>query len=595
MVTIRHIHIILLCCCGYTKAYACDVGWFGPVCQYQCHCENTQCDHDGNCINSAKCTSGWFGYKCQYYDLVVNATNFKDLPTWLTDNDQNTCNTMSDVFPSISLRWNKMYLFRYLRLAVKHKISDTDIGLQFYTNESIEVNCTDFHYVLINERTLDIHCGDRNSAIEHILVRGKGIKDLCSIHLSGGRNVALKQRTYQTSNYTAFTSSAKAVEGDTSQRLNSLDSSCTHTAALSTPPSWTITFTNTLTIDRIVIYNRADCCSQRLSNFTLQAFGEKKELVFHYTDSRTLLMYEVIDIRSLTIKSISITANYKDKEVGKKIILSLCEVQTYGDCPRGKWGLECDRNCPTECLDWCNVQDGTCDTRCVGYSNPPYCNQVCEPGRWGLNCTKYCSTKCNGTCNRMNGLCDGGCLGFSNPPACTQKCDSGRWGPNCSRACSYRCFGRCNSLNGVCDEGCLGFENPPTCNISCVKGLYGMNCSLPCSNICNNSDCHPVTGQCLSCRQGLEGHYCHKVGSKFNIESFGLGFGTGLGILFVLVVIIVTVCVWCKHTRLSSRLTQSSDRMTFQVKTIYSETHAHGANFYVTKHDWLQQKSGRAI
>ena len=41
-------------------------GWFGPNCQYQCHCAgSTDCDPvDGSC--SSGCHKDWFGPACQY-------------------------------------------------------------------------------------------------------------------------------------------------------------------------------------------------------------------------------------------------------------------------------------------------------------------------------------------------------------------------------------------------------------------------------------------------------------------------------------------------------------------------------------------------
>ncbi|KAK3756691.1 hypothetical protein RRG08_057955, partial [Elysia crispata] len=73
-------------------------GWFGPDCQYQCHCAGSApCDkHDGSC--SSGCHRAWFGPACQYdvdtstlarMGFTVNG-NFN--PRWLTDNKDTTCN-----------------------------------------------------------------------------------------------------------------------------------------------------------------------------------------------------------------------------------------------------------------------------------------------------------------------------------------------------------------------------------------------------------------------------------------------------------------------------------------------------------------------
>ncbi|KAK3782901.1 hypothetical protein RRG08_057956, partial [Elysia crispata] len=66
-------------------------GWFGPNCQYQCHCaRSAPCDkHDGSC--SSGCHRDWFGPACQYARMgfTVNG-NFNS--SWLTDNKDTTCN-----------------------------------------------------------------------------------------------------------------------------------------------------------------------------------------------------------------------------------------------------------------------------------------------------------------------------------------------------------------------------------------------------------------------------------------------------------------------------------------------------------------------
>ncbi|KAK3796205.1 hypothetical protein RRG08_000323 [Elysia crispata] len=46
-------------------------GWFGPDCQYECHCaRSAPCDKvDGSC--SSGCHQDWFGPACQYVNLAL--------------------------------------------------------------------------------------------------------------------------------------------------------------------------------------------------------------------------------------------------------------------------------------------------------------------------------------------------------------------------------------------------------------------------------------------------------------------------------------------------------------------------------------------
>ena len=59
----------------------CTNGWFGPNCQYQCHCaESGTCDkHDGFC--SSGCHQDWFGPACQYGKALITWFAFRK-STW---------------------------------------------------------------------------------------------------------------------------------------------------------------------------------------------------------------------------------------------------------------------------------------------------------------------------------------------------------------------------------------------------------------------------------------------------------------------------------------------------------------------------------
>uniref|UniRef100_A0A2C9L432 Uncharacterized protein n=1 Tax=Biomphalaria glabrata TaxID=6526 RepID=A0A2C9L432_BIOGL len=102
-------------------------------------------------------------------------------------------------------------------------------------------------------------------------------------------------------------------------------------------------------------------------------------------------------------------------------ILTLCEVEIYGECPFGTWGLACDKACPAECSDWCHQGDGSCNTVCGGQSDPPLCTKNCVSTKWGLNCASSCSDHCvDQLCHRLTGECSQGCHGYEDPPLCTQ-------------------------------------------------------------------------------------------------------------------------------------------------------------------------------
>ncbi|XP_055884711.1 uncharacterized protein LOC129926214, partial [Biomphalaria glabrata] len=91
--------------CLQEQDKVCDVGDF---CEYKCQCKR-QCQDNLKCADNDKCKRGWFGYRCQYQDLAVfNATLTTEPPSrnvsWLTDQNDNTCNTETDL-KSITVTW----------------------------------------------------------------------------------------------------------------------------------------------------------------------------------------------------------------------------------------------------------------------------------------------------------------------------------------------------------------------------------------------------------------------------------------------------------------------------------------------------------
>ena len=103
---------------------------------------------------------------------------------------------------------------------------------------------------------------------------------------SGGEavNLALGRRTSQSSTgYGGFAS--RAVDGDTDGVYGNL--SITHTAPDDANPWWRVDLDGTFFLERIVLWNRTDCCSERLSNFRVSVLDEAEQAVWssdHFTE-----------------------------------------------------------------------------------------------------------------------------------------------------------------------------------------------------------------------------------------------------------------------------------------------------------------------
>ncbi|KAK0064989.1 platelet endothelial aggregation receptor 1-like isoform X2 [Biomphalaria pfeifferi] len=533
---------------------SCSAGWFGNYCQYKCHCNNSTCDTNGDCVGTTPCERGWFGYKCQYQDLSSLADTSQQR---LIDGDDSTCNEDLNV-TSVSFTLKTPFLFSWMRLVFHLQETLKKLTIEFKTmNDTIK--CQDPRILQGSDTTFDIYC-TISVKIQVINITGDSTKYLCSVYLSGGRNVAIRQPTQQSSNFKEIngvpTGSENAVDGNADRNYEK--GSCTHTDAGDLDQTWSVKFNTSFVVNKFVLYNRdfpsTSNVPRRLQHFILLALNEIKHLEMQYQDqeAQVLQVYTVNEYITNPISQVNISTGNKTDNY-----LTLCEVEIYGDCPEGRHNLDCNQNCDTKCGHHCNTYDGSCNYICLGFSNPPECNKTCDRGKWGMNCNMNCSQNCfNSNCDRETGICVTGCRGFSDPPSCTKNCPSAVWGVNClwcneecpesqwgddcSNNCSSNCWGEvCNKLSGLCESGCHGFSNPPDCTQSCPDGSWGLNCHSKCSTQCINQICHSVTGHCMfNCTEGCNYLTCTEVKETGKNE---MTFGAGMGIGFVLGIVVIAV------------------------------------------------------
>ncbi|XP_055884569.1 uncharacterized protein LOC106070736 isoform X1 [Biomphalaria glabrata] len=577
--------------------------FFKEFCRYKCHC-NRPCEDDFKCSDDDKCQSGWFGYRCQYQDLAVFNATLTTNPlgmniSWLTDQNDYTCNTANDL-KSVTVTWPvlKAIPLSWTRVTVNEPQSLSNVELQFTREGTAEKSsCLNETFSEVNNKTLDRRCND-DVTITSLTLSGN-LSSLCSFYISGGRNIAYGQHASQSSDWTlsrlVFRADV-AVDGNTNSIMEV--GSCTHTEK-EIAPSWNLTLQSNYVIKRFTIYNRGDGHEERLQGFVINTYDENRARIGYYEDRSGLCNVLIYFINlngnvNDTVNVISIRLN------GEQKILTLCEVEAYGECPSGKWSLQCGKLCPASCPKTCDRDTGACNTVCFGYSNPPQCDTVCASGKWGINCRNTCNNGCfEGKCNIRTGLCDKGCMGYSDAPYCGSECSKDRWGINCSNICSQNCYySTCDSFTGHCDQGCLsgyqlpdctrectegqwgvnctstcnkncydkicnpkegscnsgcieGFQ-PPICTQECVIGTYGRNCLFNCSSLCVNAECDPVKGACNKCPSGYEGHACDIKTFSLELNSFGIGFVVGtLALVLVIIALLLNktlVFHWSQRT-----------------------------------------------
>ncbi|XP_059172016.1 uncharacterized protein LOC131953043 isoform X3 [Physella acuta] len=144
------------------------------------------------------------------------------------------------------------------------------------------------------------------------------------------------------------------------------------------------------------------CCPERLQKFKLQSYSSSGVTLFTYKEPGTV--ETIYNISTATLQE-----NVAKVQISESVgpYLTLCEVEIYGECPVGTWGLTCENNCSRNCYETsCHRETGECDNGCQGFEDPPECTNVCLKGFYGHNCKKTCSPFClDHDCDPVTGDC----------------------------------------------------------------------------------------------------------------------------------------------------------------------------------------------
>uniref|UniRef100_A0A2C9L373 Uncharacterized protein n=1 Tax=Biomphalaria glabrata TaxID=6526 RepID=A0A2C9L373_BIOGL len=292
-------------------------------------------------------------------------------------------------------KWNKPALFTWLRLEFDSKVSYNDLTLTL--NGKL---CQNTRLFSVDDKTLDVACDDH--VLMTILEIG-GLKHLInSLHLSGGRNFALFQTSYQSSTMNAY-GSQFAVDGIVLNYCQNVG--CSHTDLLHTSPTWTVFFDQQYNINKCVLYSVHEE-TKKLNGFVLEMLGINNATLYRYQDdSNSSEYYYPVLIKEGGYFAARVSRQQTISQQSAAFLV-LNEFEAYGDCVPGFWGLTCREKCPTSCSLSCHPEHGKCNEICVGYTDPPNCSIECDRTHFGLHCKTNCSSQCSQTgCDSKTGRC----------------------------------------------------------------------------------------------------------------------------------------------------------------------------------------------
>ncbi|XP_059166966.1 uncharacterized protein LOC131949191 [Physella acuta] len=397
---------------------------------YKCNCVTGQCGGHTPCPDG-QCSTWWFGPACQYQNLLNdNYTVSVDVADRykLYDGRDDTCVNVTN---SLSVAFDKSYLFTWLRFTVQDGGSNKDSFSLTFKNNTPDwtIPCNKLNTNVVNNRTTDVWC-DMNQTTNALKLTWNKPITICSLYVSGGRNLAFRQPTSQSSTYMneSLSGAQNAVDGNIDGVLDHYSCSHTSEAEMNGSPYWRVMFAWENFVNRIVLYNRWSVNAGRLNQFRLEIYNQGERTLNYQDTSTGMESLYTVTMTTVLATSVRITATYN---YGGGIFVTLCEVEMFGDsnCDWGKFGLECEKTCNCATDEACFVATGGCPSGCKAGYYGEACQKACEPHTWGISCNQSCNDRCiDNTCNRFNGDCDKGCKDAHQPPACTQElhCFDGR-------------------------------------------------------------------------------------------------------------------------------------------------------------------------
>ncbi|KAH9523850.1 hypothetical protein Btru_047233 [Bulinus truncatus] len=315
--------------------------YFGDKLQFLCHCQWGECRENSDCLmdNWTMCSKGWFGTKCQYRDLAqMSLIQTKQL----TDSDDRTCLLVTP--PQLTYIFRSPVFFTWVRL-VQKQIDDqrTDVSskirIQLLQDKTL-VECGGQRQIHLDKRTVDIHCS--GIRVTEVRLSWKDNISLCSVYISGGKNVALRQSTQ-----VADVKAEMTVDGNTGVFSPCYDSNASSF-------SLTVEFFKPKLVHEVVVYLSKDSIDR---HFLVKLIGLRNQDLYlqTYTGNREPRHEIRLQTKTqLVLQKILISSNDGPSS------LSLCEVEVFGDCASPNYGLGCGSMCSVRCLDRMCDHGGRC-------------------------------------------------------------------------------------------------------------------------------------------------------------------------------------------------------------------------------------------
>ncbi|KAK3740639.1 hypothetical protein RRG08_025458 [Elysia crispata] len=295
--------------------------------------------------------------RVEYSSDGVSSSRF----SWLTDYNDKTCNHIDDDVVTVTL--DTPIPLTWIRVVLKTETLDR-IELRYKTMSSethVQV-CPYAHFAQVSFETFELHC-QTPDLVSHLRLVGPAVKDLCSLYISQGRNVALKEAARESSTVNArHTDPSFAVDGleENGTAVLTSDVSMCALTAIDTPSWWMVTLSLEAYVHSFKISHQGNDNMRGFSIVFVSNTGEQ----YTYTDNSgpPRPVYTVIPSPKISFKVQTVKIKAREGQP-----VSLCEVSILGEtvCPDGQFGLRCEWAC--NCLHnfSCLPHSGGCPRGCA--------------------------------------------------------------------------------------------------------------------------------------------------------------------------------------------------------------------------------------
>ncbi|XP_059159643.1 uncharacterized protein LOC131943501 [Physella acuta] len=320
----------IMCHCLYRYTGVSDSYWVVSSMRIMCHCLYGACDDTGNC--QGLCQEFWFGPACQYRDILPEVTAVAYM-----DNNDATC---TETITPLIINLGRKYNFSWIRVVLKKSSELRDIKLKLWHNHT-QVHCSQQTQTYVNALTVDISCGLQILVIDMLELTSLEGKEICSIYLNKGRNVALMKSSKETD---------QAVDG--------LLMNCITTQSGEQVHTWTVHLMKLYYIYSIVVHRSKRPDYEFMKGFNVEGKNSRLATVARFQHV-SQVEGQVVELLNPSpeneIVIITLTLTKTDTS-----FIEICEFEAYGDCAAPFYGLECENLCPDSCVDSMCLLDGTC-------------------------------------------------------------------------------------------------------------------------------------------------------------------------------------------------------------------------------------------